>query len=213
MSQYEWTSIWFLFPETEVFSIWKMTLEGTVTRQPPTAIACACEMYFFLQPRLLPNSHITTSFSLFPFRFLIPFLYLSLSLSLSLAFSLYFFSYGFTTISTIGKRVRRVNADVLTFCFYLVFTRVFSVVVVGLFFLHIYTEIKKKHRWTNLKQENRPIPILFYRTNAANDGGLRCNQKIKTFSLDKIIKQTVSISRISYLILSSNFIFFKIGQK
>lgn len=98
MSQYEWTSIWFLFPETEVFSIWKMTLEGTVTRQPPTAIACACEMYFFLQPRLLPNSHITTSFSLFPFRFLIPFLYLSLSLPLSRIFSLFFFLWFYDNI-------------------------------------------------------------------------------------------------------------------
>lgn len=31
----EQTSIWFLFPETEVFSIWKMTLKGTVTHPPP----------------------------------------------------------------------------------------------------------------------------------------------------------------------------------
>lgn len=47
VSQYEWTSIyWFLFPETEVFSIWKMTLKGTVTPPSPTTIVCAWEIIF-----------------------------------------------------------------------------------------------------------------------------------------------------------------------
>lgn len=59
VSQYEWTSIWFLFPKTEVFSIWKMTLKGTVT--PPPTISCACEMYILLSFSFIPGPTLPQS--------------------------------------------------------------------------------------------------------------------------------------------------------
>lgn len=125
VSQYEWTSFWFLFPETEVFSIWKMTLEGTVMPPPPppTTIACSCEMCSHSPPLLNRDTYFRYSVSLSLFSHLSslhirtiiapsPSLYISISLvpcptlflSLSLSLSLSILRQCPLTKNTQGKR-------------------------------------------------------------------------------------------------------------
>lgn len=115
VSQYEWTYFWFLFPETEVFSIWKMTLKGTVRlrrRQRLHALVrCILSFPTAVQPRHI-FSQLRISLTLTH----------TLSYILTLPSLISLSSFRFYD-SVHQRKIHLVNADVLFRLYFSSFTR------------------------------------------------------------------------------------------